>query len=226
MASCQRFKQETSWDPFHGALEDYPDIQNYVSNFQVNLKSKMDSKISKLPRHFKDSIVVFKKKKLPVQTLQLQSNIYDHDPTNLELDALNEKKSRTSCLRCRKFKKKCTRDLPECLNCVSCDELCIYIPRKRKSSVASTTASVELDKRDSICSTPSSCISYSRFGSQSIDSIDTKFPACETTEERSVRRRLSMPIKLPTSRESSGQKEEANYGYNSTNGSNLYMLLN
>lgn len=226
MTSCQRFKQEAPWDPFLGALEEYPDIQNYVSNFQVKLKSDLVKwKIAKIPRHFKDSIVVFKKKKLLANALHLNSNIYKHDPSNLELDELNENKSKSSCLRCRKFKKKCTRDLPECLNCVSCDELCIYIPRKRKSSTASVT---DLEKRNSI-SAASSISSYSRPGSQSLDPLDTPLTPGEPTDE--VKRRFSMPTRLPTSKENVYGKLDDKHQL-STNGgsnhssSNLYMLLN
>lgn len=235
MASCQPFQQETPWDPFQGALQEYPEIENYVSNFQVDLKVSTTRRKSNSPRQYKDSIVVFKKKKLPIGTLRFHSNIYDHDPSNLELDAQNEKKSRSSCLRCRKFKKKCTRDLPECLNCVSCDELCIYTTRKRKSSVASSSSTTDLDKRDSYCSTPNSCTSRSRSGSQGIDEIDTSHVpfhqgASEPVEDLSKRRRFSMPIKFGA-RDNMDAKDDANYRYNSGStgyhaSSDLYKLLN
>lgn len=241
MTLCDHFKQETPWDPFQGTLEEYPDIQNYVSHFQVELKSSKAGKSAKLPRHFKDSIVVFKKKRLPIETLHSHSNIYEHDPRNLELDVLDQNKSRFSCLRCRKFKKKCTRDLPECLNCVSCDELCIYNPRKRKDSVESST-SVDTEKRVSVSSAPDSCPSRSG----SLGGMDSYFD----NGQNMIRRRFSMPIKLPTGREPVEQREMYyDYGaVRSTNnsvvnsnskspassrrpskdgkGSNLYKLLN
>lgn len=228
MTTCDHFKQETPWDPFQGALEEYPDIQNYVNNFQVVLKCAQAGKSARMPRHFKDSIVVFKKKKLPIRALHSQSNIYDHDLKSLELDVLNENKSRFSCLRCRKFKKKCTRDLPECLNCVSCDELCIYIPRKRKSSVESATVA-DNDKHERSSSAPNTCPNYSRSGSLSIDAIDTKFLPFDT-DETVMKRRLSMPIKLPTSKHTTEQRG-VNYGYstfssidNNSNSNNSNMV--
>lgn len=213
MAPSQPFKLESAWDPFQGALQEYPEIENYVGNFQVDLKSK-SCRSPKKCRQYKDSIVVFKKKKLA--SLQLRSNIYEHDSTNLELDDQDEKKSRSSCLRCRKFKKKCTRDLPECLNCVSCDQLCIYISRKRKSSVA---LSVD-EKRDSHCSTPSSCTSHNGSGSPS-DAIDTSHVHFQN-EDASKRRRFSMPIKFAED----PKEKEPNYKYTGTGYSDLYKLLN
>lgn len=225
MTSCEHFKQETPWDPFQGTLEEYPDIQNYVSHFQVDLKSpKVDLKSPKacqdpkIRRHYKDSIVVFKKKKLPIDAIYSESNIYNHDTKTLELDVLNENKSRFSCLRCRKFKKKCTRDLPECLNCMSSDELCIYIPRKRKSSVE-LSATVSPDKRHSVGAVPGI---YNRSGRRSIDGIDKYLPF--DTEESVMRRRSSMPIKLPTSRQPSEQRE-TNYDHRALN-SNMSNTVN
>lgn len=207
MVTCQRFKHETPWDTFQTSLEEYPEIQNHVNNFQVSICESTAHPHA--PRHFKDSIVVFKKKKLPVKSLLL--NIYNHDRTNLELDAHNENKARSSCLRCRKFKKKCTRDLPECLNCESCEEICIYVSRKRKGSTTSISLSADLEKRDSASSTPTG----GRSRNQSVVTIDTKLPL------DGIKRRLSMPTKL-------GQDSSyANGRSGSTSStSDLYRLLN
>ncbi|KAK6893743.1 Protein STB5 [Candida tropicalis] len=38
----------------------------------------------------------------------------------------------TSCLRCRKLKKKCDKVTPECLNCDKAGEECTYVPRKQR----------------------------------------------------------------------------------------------
>jgi Fungal Zn(2)-Cys(6) binuclear cluster domain. len=75
------------------------------------------------------SITVFKTKnfkKLKTET----SNIYEHNLSLPDIDLKDSNKSKVSCIRCRKFKKKCSRIFPECSNCLSSDELCIYLPRK------------------------------------------------------------------------------------------------
>ncbi|CAI5757670.1 unnamed protein product [Candida verbasci] len=40
----------------------------------------------------------------------------------------------TSCLRCRKLKKKCGKQQPECSNCDRAGEQCTYVPRKQRQS--------------------------------------------------------------------------------------------
>lgn len=80
----------------------------------------------------KPSIIVFKKKKL--SHLTSGKNIYTHNLSTPDIDNYDDSKSKVSCLRCRKSKKKCTRSLPECSNCVNSDELCVYLPRKMKST--------------------------------------------------------------------------------------------
>lgn len=111
-------------------LETYPSITKYLSVFHVDLKH-----FPKTPRNrrFKDSVFVFKKKRLLLQAFQDHTDIYATDLREVELDTLNENKSRSSCERCRRFKKKCTRDLPECLNCSISEELCAYKPRKKRA---------------------------------------------------------------------------------------------
>lgn len=118
-------------DAFQLALEEYPEIVKYVGAFQAALKKGRFK--TRPTQRLKDSIVVFKKKKLSQANLT-GGNIYGCDRGLLDLDANNNSKSRSSCLRCQKFKKKCTRDLPECHNCVSSEEMCVYKPRKKKTS--------------------------------------------------------------------------------------------
>lgn len=142
MASFGSCKTELeSHDPLYGAVDEYPEIHHYVNHFQVDLANP---DVSTTGRHLKDLIVIFKKKRLPRQSLA--KNIYHHG--DVELDALDLTKSKSSCLRCRKFKKRCTRALPECGNCLSCDEMCIYLPRKRKPEHnSSETTSVSVQTR-------------------------------------------------------------------------------
>ncbi|RLV92651.1 Protein STB5 [Spathaspora sp. JA1] len=49
------------------------------------------------------------------------------------LDVDNNSKL-TSCIRCRKLKKKCNKTIPECQNCEKSGEPCVYIPRKPRRS--------------------------------------------------------------------------------------------
>lgn len=188
-------------DHFHDKLYEYPELENYVGNFQVDLKYPELSTDMLRPgsRHLKDFIVVFKRKALTPQELRQKTNIYSYDLTNLERDALDANKALSSCIRCRKFKKKCTRDLPECLNCGSCDELCIYTTRKRKSSVAPVSETSKKARSSPLSSRKSS-----------VDSVATFDP----------RRRFSMPMKLSPSL-------PLDYcHYDSKSGSDLYRLLN
>lgn len=77
-------------------------------------------------------VVVFKRKRLShLESTSLDSNIYENRLSAPDLDRRDRSKSRVSCVRCRKYKKKCTRDLPECCNCKTSEELCIYVPRKQ-----------------------------------------------------------------------------------------------
>lgn len=145
---------------FEDTLNEYPDILKYISEFQVKLnkdvainwnlaiqrsvanqkksnKSSNDKRGNKSKNSkskSKPSIIVFKKKKLNNLNVNKGVNIYEHNLSKPDIDTYDKTKSKVSCLRCRKFKKKCTRSLPECSNCVSSDELCIYLPRKMKKS--------------------------------------------------------------------------------------------
>lgn len=187
-------------DPFRDKLHEYPELEHYVGNFQVDLKHpEISADMLQSNRHLKDFIVVFKRKTLTPQELRQKSNIYSYDLTSLELDALDANKALSSCIRCRRFKKKCTRDLPECLNCGSCDELCIYTTRKRKGSVATPEASKK-SRGSPLSSRKSSVDSEAAFD---------------------VRRRFSMPMKLSSSHPSDYCHYDSKSG-----SSDLYRLLN
>ncbi|GEQ72849.1 hypothetical protein JCM33374_g6537 [Metschnikowia sp. JCM 33374] len=115
----------------HELLESYPNIAQFMSTFSVSL-DPIHMHINTENRRFKDSIFVFKKKKLSSQAFENNTDIYANGLRGLELDISNQNKSRSSCERCRRYKKKCTRDLPECLNCSISEELCVYKPRKKR----------------------------------------------------------------------------------------------
>lgn len=68
----------------------------------------------------------------------------------------------TSCLRCRKLKKKCDKVTPECLNCDKAGEECTYVPRKQRR-VKNDTKSQPLNGNESIelLSSRSTDFSYS-----------------------------------------------------------------
>ncbi|EGW34710.1 uncharacterized protein SPAPADRAFT_132165 [Spathaspora passalidarum NRRL Y-27907] len=54
----------------------------------------------------------------------------------------------TSCIRCRKLKKKCNKATPECQNCEKAGEPCTYVPRKprrAKSDAVSPTSTTSAD---------------------------------------------------------------------------------
>lgn len=80
----------------------------------------------------KPIITVFKKKNLTKLQLSNSHNVYEHNLSNPDIDLNDSGKSKVSCVRCRKFKKKCSRSIPECSNCLSLDGLCVYLPRKSK----------------------------------------------------------------------------------------------
>lgn len=73
---------------------------------------------------------VFRKKKHPYLP-QSEANLYQQNEDSFEFENSDGLKSRFSCDRCRKYKKKCSRDLPECEYCASSEELCRYRSRKK-----------------------------------------------------------------------------------------------
>lgn len=131
---------------FRDEYLEYSEILKYVSAFQINMEagvllsnsnlhSQSDTPSSQFYEGSKRKllITVFKKKNLKkVQPGRLSDNIYNHTLSNPDIDISDPGRSKVSCLRCRKFKKKCSRVLPECSNCLSSEELCTYLPRKPK----------------------------------------------------------------------------------------------
>lgn len=112
-------------------------MDKYLYEFQLQLNPQ-----SLTPRIINQPILnVFKKKNL--QNLPLsQLSQYEHpqhpqhqphQQLQPEFEFNNPTKVRISCIRCRKFKKKCSREYPECSNCAYSDQLCKYIPRKSRS---------------------------------------------------------------------------------------------
>ncbi|CAN3352690.1 hypothetical protein DICA3_E00628 [Diutina catenulata] len=113
---------------------EYAKIYSYLSHFRVNVDDPKGlltrdgvASAGSEPPH----ITVFKKKNLRKFATK-SSNIYEHNLTSPDIDANDATKSKVSCVRCRKYKKKCSRTFPECSNCTSSEELCIYMPRKTK----------------------------------------------------------------------------------------------
>ncbi|ODV79537.1 uncharacterized protein CANTADRAFT_5273 [Suhomyces tanzawaensis NRRL Y-17324] len=114
--------------------KEYPGMLKHLSEFQVKLAKSVA--IGVVSAGTEDplgpSITVFKRKNLKkFRRKDHPHNIYDHN-SNSPLDLNEYGKSTVSCIRCRKLKKKCTRSVPECSNCMSSDELCVYVPRKSK----------------------------------------------------------------------------------------------
>lgn len=107
------------------ALEEYPDLERFLGTFQIRLRPFNIAKTIRR-QNIKDYIVVFKKKKPQSLQLRQTSKQYWENVAATVGDPTYQGKALGSCLRCRKFKKKCSRQLPECLNCTSCDELCVY----------------------------------------------------------------------------------------------------
>lgn len=115
-------------DPFVKLVKDIPEISKYVYNFQ--LPSSFETKFVSTHK-VEGSIFVFRKKRLPL--LPSDINMYKLHEKPFELEKSDDLKSRFSCDRCRKYKKKCSRDLPECEYCASSEELCRYRPRKKST---------------------------------------------------------------------------------------------
>lgn len=115
------------------ALHEYPDMERFLGAFQIRLHSIQLCHLPLRRHSLKDHIVVFKKKKIQCMLLPLlNGNIYHDDVAATNGGYSNQTKVLGSCLRCRKFKKKCSRELPECANCASCDEICVYPTQNSK----------------------------------------------------------------------------------------------
>lgn len=123
----------------------YQNIHKYISEFQVSVNKSAQASLELGPTEQSmlaktANITVFKKKNLKNYCF---SNIYEHNLTKPDIDTRDSSKSKVSCIRCRRSKKKCTRTFPECSNCSSSDELCVYLPRKHKKPNKSFTESLE-----------------------------------------------------------------------------------
>lgn len=156
---------------------EFKNITKFMGAFFVHL-DRVPVRSSTRARRLKDSIFVFKKKRLPLKVFETKTDIYASGLRGLELDMSNHNKSRSSCLRCRRNRRKCTRDLPECLNCTISEELCVYEPRKKRRHTHP-----ELDcpnvPRASVEETPSM---YSIHG-QEIQPHSTETTACPRGSE-------------------------------------------
>ena len=118
---------------------EYANIYRYLSQFQVELAHPRQLASRPLLASDAPSITVFKKKNLS-KLANNPANIYEHNLTLPDIDQNDRTKLKVSCMRCRKYKKKCLRRFPECLNCTLSDELCIYMPRKTKRRQAPVVA--------------------------------------------------------------------------------------
>ncbi|KAI5966667.1 STB5 [Candida theae] len=74
------------------------------------------------------SVSKFRVKKFPVA--EGNGNHFSHH--SVEQIAHEPVAKVTSCLRCRKLKKKCNKAKPECSNCDKAGEECHYVPRKQR----------------------------------------------------------------------------------------------
>lgn len=74
------------------------------------------------------SVTKFRVKKFPVT--DGNGNNFSHH--QIEQIANEPVAKVTSCLRCRKLKKKCNKAKPECSNCDKAGEECQYVPRKQR----------------------------------------------------------------------------------------------
>lgn len=134
MVACDSRDGKLLTDPFDYVLKEHPRLRFHVSTFCVHNYLSTPQP----PRPYQQLLFVFKKKKFTPSTARGR-NIYHTDTNNVEVDREDPSKSRMACLRCRRAKKKCTRHLPECLNCMSCDQICVYYPRKRCTSEQTKT---------------------------------------------------------------------------------------
>lgn len=106
-------------------------MDKYLYEFQLQLNTTTTtSSIINQPL-----LNVFKKKNLQNIDINKLSEYEQPEEPQLqpEFEFNNPTKSKLSCIRCRKYKKKCSRTYPECSNCESSSELCKYIPRKSRN---------------------------------------------------------------------------------------------
>lgn len=106
-------------------------MNKFMSEFQLDLGQQ--TKVASVPK-LDLSITVFKKKDLTkyagVRKDAQAMNVYNHNLSHYDVERSG--RSKVSCVRCRKFKKKCSRTIPECTNCLGSDDLCVYQARGKK----------------------------------------------------------------------------------------------
>ncbi|KAK6453627.1 uncharacterized protein RJT20DRAFT_62107 [Scheffersomyces xylosifermentans] len=207
--SSQELKEDDYEDEY---LQGYGEIHKYLNEFQVNLVQgqffsnnrlfRRDSSEEKDPYDLSKknpAITVFKKKNLKKIDGKISKNIYGHSLAIGDTDIKDPSKSRVSCLRCRKFKKKCSRELPECTNCISSEELCTYLPRKRRRSKRSGSPNYIAgtdpvdEKADSkITNTGNVTPPWKPSDSPSFPPLGS--PVDIPTKNKETRKRLSLPI--------------------------------
>lgn len=114
------------YDPFVKLLKDSPEITRYVHIYQLPVTS-IPQVAARGP--VEGSVFVFRKKKYPLRRSS-ELHLPDFQLQTTELGYVDRLMFLPSCDRCRKNKKKCSRELPECKYCVSSDELCSYSPQR------------------------------------------------------------------------------------------------
>lgn len=137
MNSSVQDQQLEPCDPFVKLVRDNPEISKYVYNFQLPYSMETNFVSN---QKVEGSIFVFRKKRLPFLPSP-DVNMYKQREKPFETEKSDDLKSRFSCDRCRKYKKKCSRDLPECEYCASSEELCRYRPRKKSARNQKRTSS-------------------------------------------------------------------------------------
>lgn len=76
----------------------------------------------------------------PIQTTNATTNTAISNPVQVAGKVYNQ----YACIRCRRLKKKCSKELPRCANCERQGETCEYVERKnkRKSSISNNSVSI------------------------------------------------------------------------------------
>lgn len=205
--------------------EVYRNIHQYLGRFQIldTEQSEVECEKASKESSLSASITVFRKKSLDElyvdpkdrdsRMLLSPQNIYEHNLEVPELDAVDSSKSKNSCSRCRKLKRRCSRELPECLGCLSSEKLCVYIPRrgsKNHSTVSSpaAAAAAATSKRDSVCSASSTGSTFSakrrrtssifegrsRQNSSEVNSLPDLFARKNSLQQLYLYQSLSSPV--------------------------------
>jgi hypothetical protein len=99
----------------------YATIKGYIGAFQVCVPPARSS--------VTPCFSVFKRKS--------RRELSAHVSLPPELDAADATRARHSCVRCRRLKRRCSRDLPECTNCVASEGVCVYRARASRGLLVS-----------------------------------------------------------------------------------------